>query len=52
MICETLSDNMEGRRDGQEKKSIFEIFLCENTRNCRYIHTHTHTHTNKTHTHK
>jgi hypothetical protein len=40
MIFETLSENMEGRRDGQDKKSIFEIFLCENTINCRYTHTH------------
>jgi len=42
---------MEGRRDGQVKKSIFEIFLCESTRNCHYTHkyTQTHTHTQITH---
>jgi hypothetical protein len=39
MIFETLSENMEGSRDGQVKKSIFEIFLCESTRNSHYTHT-------------
>jgi hypothetical protein len=41
MILETLSEKMEGRRDGPVKKSVFEIVLCESTRNCQYTHTHT-----------
>jgi len=43
MVFETLSKNMKRRRDGQIKKSIFEIFLCGSTRNCHYTQTHTHT---------
>jgi hypothetical protein len=39
MIFKTLSKDMERRRDGQIKKSIFEIFLCGSNRNCHHTQT-------------